>query len=209
MNESYINKKLATLISIVFATHLVSLVYGMYAGAIMYKLTPVIFNVGNMILDLPIIIAAYIIASKKALYRTSTAKLFSWIFFGLETFGLLNLLAYVVFDNNLSGLMGTSAHIIFPIIFAASTILFYATLPMWKPVKIVGIISALPSIANGILLFQIVGKDYSEDFLPIFNALGTIVWVNLVLNAAALILSIIWALKKPVVPSMKQTIDAI
>lgn len=210
MKESYNNKKLATLICIIFATHLVALVYGMYAGAIMYRLPPVIFNVGNMILDLPIIISAYIIASQKDLYATSTAKLFSWIFFGLQSFGLLNFLSYVVFDNNLSGLMGSSAHIIFPIVYAASTVLFYATLRMWNPVKIVGILSTLPSIINGIFLFQVVGKDYSEDLLPIFNAIGTTSWVNMGLYAAALILSIIWALKRPVVPSMRsQTIDAI
>ena len=215
MNESYINKKLATLISIVFATQLVALVYGMYAVDIMYKLditsklTPVIFNVGNMILYLPIIIAAYIIASQKDLYRNSTAKLFSWIFFGLETFGFLDLLSYVVFDNNLSGLMGSSGHIIITNIYATFTILFYATLPMWNPVKIAGIISGLPSIVIGILRFQIVSKGYSEDVWSIIDTIETIVWVKLVLKATALILSIIWASKKPVVPSMKQTINTI
>lgn len=189
---------------------MIALVYGMFAGTIMYKMTPAIFNAGNLILDLPIIIAAFIIASHKDLYKTNFAKLFSWIFFGFQTFSLLNLLSYMVIDNNLSGIMGSSAHIVFPLVFAVSTALFYATLRMWPPVKIVGILSVLPSIANGIFLYQVVGKDYSEDLLPIFDAIGTTLWVNLVLYAVALILSIIWALKKPVAPSMRaQTIDAI
>lgn len=55
--------------SVIFATHLVALLYGMYAGAIMYDLGPKVFNIGNIILDLPLIICAFIIASKKSFQR--------------------------------------------------------------------------------------------------------------------------------------------
>jgi len=81
---------------------------------------------------------------------------------------------------------------------------------MWSPLKIVGIISALPPIVSGTLLYQVVGKDYSENLLSIFDAIGTTVWISAILYALALILSIIWALKKRIAPSMQNDfIDAI
>lgn len=205
MNVTQFNKRLATLMSVIFATHLVALLYGMYAGAIMYDLGPKVFNIGNIILDLPLIICAFIIASKKSLFLTNSAKCASWVYFGLQTFSLFNLLCYTIFDNNIPGVIGPTTHIVFPLIYACTTVWFYASLHLWMPVKISGIISALPAIVSGVLLYQVVSKDYSDDLLPIFDAIGTTVIISAVLYAIALILSIIWALRKPIAPHVQST----
>lgn len=203
MNETQLNKKLATLMCVIFATHLVALLYGMYAGTIMHNIGPKVFNIGNIILDVPIIICAFIIASKKKLFLTNIAKYASWLFFGLQSFSLFNLLCYTFFDNNIPGLIGPTAHIVFPLIFVCSTVWFYASLHLWMPVKVSGIISALPSIVSGILLYQVVGKDYSDDLLPIYEAIGTNVIFSAILYVIALILSMVWALKKPKAPHVQ------
>lgn len=200
MIETRIERKLASLMCVIFATHLVMFLYGMYAGAIMYKIGPKVFNIGNVILDLPIISCTFIIASNKNLFVTPAARIASWIFFGLQTFSLFNTLCYIVFDNNIPGLIGSTANLFFPIIFACSIIWFYASLRMWLPLKIVSIISALPPIASGILLYQVVDKDFSDDLMPIYDAIGTTVMINAALYAIALILSIIWAARKPLAP---------
>lgn len=203
MNETQINKRLAILMCVIFATHLAALLYGMYAGAIMYDLGAKIFNVGNIILELPIIICAFLIASEKKLFRTPEARIASWVFFGFQSFNLFNMLYYCIWDNNIFGIVGPSAHIIWPVVFAGSSIWFYVSLKMWSPVKISSIISALPPIVSGILLYQVVGKDYADDLLPIFNAIGTTVLISAILYAITLILSIIWALKKPLAPHVQ------
>lgn len=203
MNVTQFNKKLATLMCVIFGTQLVALLYGMYAGAIMYDIGPKVFNIGNIILDVPIIVCAFMIASKKSLFLTNSARCASWVYFGLQAFSLFNILCYTIFDNNIPGIIGPTTHIVFPLIYAGSTMWFYASLQMWMPVKISGIISALPSIVSGILLYQVVGKDYSEDLLPIFDAIGTTVIISAVLYAIALILSIVWSLRKPKAPHVQ------
>lgn len=72
---------------------------------------------------------------------------------------------------------------------------------MWKPIMIVGCFSAIPSIINGLLIYQIAGKDFSEDLMTIYNAIGSISIISAVLYLASLILSIIWTIKKPKTPS--------
>jgi len=63
MNNTPINKKLATLMCFIFGTHLASLLYGMYAGLIMTEIGPKVFNIGNLIHEIPIIICAFLIAT--------------------------------------------------------------------------------------------------------------------------------------------------
>lgn len=203
MNEAQSNKKLATLMCVIFAANIVALLYGMYAGAIMYNIGPTVFNIGYVILDMPIIVCAFVVASKKNLFLTNRAKCATWVYFGLQTFSLLNILCYTIFDNNVPGIIGPSAHIIFPLIYACSTVWFYASLHMWTPVKITGIISALPAIVTGILLYQVVGKDYSDDLLPIFDAIYTTDIISVILYAIALILSVVWAFRKPIAPHVQ------
>lgn len=203
MNHMRIDKKLAILMCVIFSTHLIELIYGVYAGSIMYNFGAKVFSIGRIIFDLSVIVCAYVIASKKVLYLTERAKIASWVFFGLQIFRLFNILCYTVFDNNVSVIIGPAANIIFSCIFACSTVWFYASLHMWAPAKIFGIISALPPIASGILVYQIVAKDYSEDLLPIFDAIATTAWISAALYTIALILSIIWALRKPFYPNVQ------
>ena len=205
MSETHSNKKLATLMCVIFATNLVALLYGIYGGAIMYDFGLKVFNIGNIILDVPIIVCAFIIASKKNLFLTNSAKCASWVYFGLQTFSLFNILCYTIFDNNIPSIIGPTSHIIFPLILACSAVWFYASLHMWMLVKIFGIISALPAIVSGILLYQVVGKDYSDDLLPIFDAIGTTAIISVVLYAVALFLSIVWAFRKPIAPHVQST----
>lgn len=201
MSDSPTERKLGTLLCVIFATHFISILYGIYGGAFIYKLGQSFFSIGNIILSLPIIISAFLISSNPQISSTRNSRIFSWIFFGLQTFSLFNWLCYLIFDNNIPGCIGDTSQILFPIIYAASTILFYVNLRMWKPIMIVGCFSAIPSIINGLLIYQIAGKDFSEDLMTIYNAIGSISIISAVLYLASLILSIIWTIKKPKTPS--------
>lgn len=50
MNETQSNKKLATLMCVIFATNLVALLYGIYGGAIMYDFGAKVFNLAILYL---------------------------------------------------------------------------------------------------------------------------------------------------------------
>lgn len=203
MNETQKHKKLAILMCVIFATHLVALIFGMFAGTIMYNMGPKVFYIGKIILELPIIISALLIATRKDLILTISAKVATWTFFGFQTFGLINILCYFICDNNIYGIIGQSAHILLPVLYACSAIWFYAALQMWLPLKITAIISAIPPIASGILLYQVAGKDYSDDLMPLINAISTTACISAALYAISLILSIVWIFIKPLAPHAK------
>lgn len=155
-----------------------------------------VYNIIHIILIFPILIAAYLIATKKDLFITKEAKITSMLFFGIQIFYILNNLCNMFFGNYILGLIGNYANITIQSAFLIITVLFFILLPLWKPVKTLGVLSTILSIVPGVLFILAKTMESANSFGGLFYAVGTTAWIEILLYAAALILSIIWASKK-------------
>lgn len=196
MEAHHINKKLAGLMCIIFATHLLTLLYNSFGWLVMSTPDKNVYNIIHVILIFPILIAAYLIATKENLFITKAAKITSMLFFGIQIFYILNNLCNMFFGNYILGLIGNFANITIQSLFLIITVLFYILLPLWKPVKTLGVISTILSIVPGVLFILPKCMESTNSFGGLFYAVGTTVWIEVLLYAAALILSIIWASRK-------------
>lgn len=100
------------------------------------------------------------------------------------------------FGNYILGLIGNYANITIQSAFLIITVLFFILLPLWKPVKTLGVLSTILSIVPGVLFILAKTMESANSFGGLFYAVGTTAWIEILLYAAALILSIIWASKK-------------
>ena len=196
MEAHNINKKLAELMCIIFTTHLLTLFYNMFGWLVMSTPDKNVYNIIHIILIFPILIAAYLIATKKDLFITKGAKITSMLFFGIQIFYILNNLCNMFFGNYILGLIGNYANITIQSAFLIITVLFFILLPLWKPVKTLGVLSTILSIVPGVLFILAKTMESANSFGGLFYAVGTTAWIEILLYAAALILSIIWASKK-------------
>lgn len=204
MNNSAVNKKIGTLLAVVFTAHIVNVLCNMSAGLIIINLGMAFYASVNIILDLAVTVPVLIFALRHELSYTHTSRVFSWVYFILSAFSMLNTISAIVFGKSSMSSMGACAHIAVPLVLGTAAFLFFAYLPLWRPLKITCCLSVFPSIVSGIVLYQTYGTAYlSEGIILSVKILTASTVCSLAIYIVALVLSIILAALKPA-PSARQ-----
>lgn len=213
--EKLNNKSLGIPLCLIFGMPILGCIYSFLCAKLgLYDPTfsSIFWIVSNLITA-----CSFFFIGRNVHFAKHVGNISAYVMGGIYILYLISHLCYLFANFYLMAEVGAAIRIAISILCLVAIILILIFSNAWQPVKIVGIVSYIPSIISIIISSQFQSafekQQETHDFEPyarLVNAFETVGYIESAIFLVALILTIIWLSKKEITPSARQqTIDLI